>query len=213
MATSRGSADNLFERIAAGKPDRISLDGPRRVAARTWFRERAAEITQVNTKQYFNSADKSRKVDYVGKNDIGRMFSFWYDAKLKKKLPYWDRFPLIFLIESYSDGFLGINLHYLPLSYRARLMDALYRTANNRSYDATTRLIISYQILKSATKYRYFKPCVKRYLFSHVNSQFMRIDANEWDMALMLPTERFQKEKREVVWQESVSQLTGNGTT
>ena len=202
-----GSADYLFQRIAVGKPDRLSLDGSRRVEARRWFRERASEITQVNTAKFLSKADQSRMLNYVGKNNIGQMFTFSYDAKLKKKLPYWDRFPLVFMIETYNDGFLGLNLHYLPLSYRSRLMDALYRTMNNKRNDESTRLIISYQILKSAAKYRYFKPCVKRYLLGHVGSSYMRILPNEWDMALCLPTERFQKARKQVVWQESIEQI------
>ena len=45
--------------------------------------------------------------------------------KLKNKLPYYDRFPLTLPIEQYSDGFLGINLHYLSILMRIRLLDRL----------------------------------------------------------------------------------------
>ena len=45
----------------------------------------------------------------------GRMSMFIYDPKLKDKLPYYDTFPLVLPIETYSNGFLGINLHYLSV--------------------------------------------------------------------------------------------------
>jgi hypothetical protein len=202
-----GSADYLFQRIAAGKPERMSLVGSRKIEARKWFRERALEVTQVNAAKFIARANNDRMVNYLNKSNIGQMFTFLYDAKLKKKLPYWDRFPLIFMIETYSDGFLGINLHYLPPTYRSALMDALYRNLNNNKNNETSRLIISYQILKSASKYRNFKPCVKKYLINHVGSRYIRILPEEWDMAMMLPTERFMKAKKTIVWAESVEAI------
>ena len=126
-----------------------------------------------------------------------------YDAKTKDKLPYWDMFPLIFPIEYYGDSMLGINLHYLPPVLRAQLMNALFTTLNNDKYNKTTRLQISYSILKGASRFGYFKPCIKKYLFSHIRSPFIYISPDEWDIALMLPTQRFQKATSEKVWSDS----------
>lgn len=206
---SSGSADFLFQKIASGAPEGLSLDGEKKQAARQWFRRTAQDITQVDAVRFMNSNQKERYQNFLNKNNIGQMFMFWYDAKLKKKLPYWDRLPLIFLIEVYSDGFLGINLHYLPPVYRARLMDAMYNTKTGRN--ERERLLISYQILKSAAKYRYFKPCVKKYLSSHIQSKFVKLQPNEWDMAMMLPTERFQKKRKQVVWNESIVRVNRTG--
>lgn len=138
---------------------------------------------------------------------------FFYDAKHKKTLPYWDKFPLVFPLDFWqaNDGtnrMLGINLHYLPPVFRAKLMDALYTTANNKKFDKTTQLRISYQILKSASKFRYFKPCVKEYILERVASPFMYVNPKRWDMALLLPTERFQKKSKQYVWNDSVRQFT-----
>ena len=76
--------------------------------------------------------------------NIGQMFMFFYDPKNKQTLPYYDRFPLVFPIELYSDGFLGINLHYLPQKYRANLMDALYSIELlNKAVPSTTRVSLT----------------------------------------------------------------------
>ena len=100
-------------------------------------------------------------------------------------------------------GFEGLNLHYLPHVLRARLMDALYTTATNKRYDASTKLGISYGLLRSAAKYKEFKPTYKKYLTKHVRSRFIKINASEWDIALFLPVERFEKASKSKVWGES----------
>ncbi len=212
MVRITAGADFIFQKIANGKPDNISLtQGSRKQEARNWFRHKAAEVTTVDAVRLMNRAEQSRKLTLLTQLNIGQMFMFWYDAKHKATLPYWDRLPLIFAIELYSDGFLGINLHYLPPTMRAKLMDALYSIMNNDRYDETTRLLLSYRLLKGAAKYRWFKPCVKRYLTSHVQSKFVRILPTEWDMALMLPTERFVKARKTTVHQQSVQQLKDSG--
>ena len=119
----------------------------------------------------------------------GNMYMFFYDPKGKKTLPYYDRFPMIFPIDKTPDGFIGINLHYLPYVLRAKLMDALYDTVTNAKYDTSTKLGITYKILKGASKFRLFKPTIKRYLNSNVRSRFLYIEPKEWDIALFLPVE------------------------
>ena len=93
-----------------------------------------------------------------------------------------------------------MNLHYIPPRQRATLMDQLNRYASNERYDASTRLEISYQVLK---RFGRAIPCVKRYLSDHVRSNTVRIDADEWEIAIFLPVERFQKRSKSYVWSQS----------
>jgi hypothetical protein len=162
--------------------------------SRQWFRQQTKNLTVSPTRMI--RSDRTRLTD---KPLLGRMYLFQYDPKGKKTLPYYDRFPLVFPIDSArtsgfaanGGSFLGINLHYLPLPLRARLMDALYDTITTKELDESTRLRISYNILQQASKYRFFKPCIKRYLISHVRSRFFYIEPTEWEMALFLPLDRF----------------------
>jgi hypothetical protein len=62
---------------------------------------------------------------------------------------------------------------------------------------------LSYDVLNDASKFRYFRPCIKRYLVSQVASVPVLIDPSEWDIALMLPVEMFEKASKEKVWAES----------
>lgn len=175
---------------------------PGRVDTRDWFREKAMAISSVNSSAIIAGNPEYQRTQIVP----GFMYMFQYEAKTKDKLPYYDRFPLIFPFSMQQDHFMGINMHYLPLMYRARLMDALYSVASNQRYDDKTKLRISYDLLNSSAKYKYFEPCVKKYLKSYVQSRFLMVPASEWDIALFLPLERFTVNKNKV-FQDTISAL------
>jgi hypothetical protein len=137
------------------------------------------------------------------------MYFFVYDAKHKATLPYYDKFPLIFPVDRTPNGFTGLNFHYLPLQLRAQLMDALYDITNNDRYDETTKLKMSYGVLKGAEKFSLFKPTFKRYLTSHVRSRFVQIEPAEWDIALWLQTEQFIGASKTKVWADSKKIIKG----
>ena len=178
--------------------------------SRDWFRQQTKNLS-VSSQRMVRS-DRSRLTD---RPLLGRMYLFQYDPKGKKTLPYYDRFPLVFPIDSgrtsgfaaSGGSFLGINLHYLPLPLRARLMDALYDTITTKELDENTRIRISYNILQQAAKYRFFKPCIKRYLISHVKSRFFYIEPTEWEMALFLPLDRFVGSNKSRIYRDSRNRI------
>ena len=176
------------------------------VELRDWFRDKALQLSSRDL-QPTTIISEAKKTSEARRFTPGKMFFYNYDPKHKKTLPYYDTFPMIFGLEKYSDGWLGVNCHYLPPVYRARLMDALYDTINNQRYDDTTKLQINYKIMKAAAKMSYFKPCIKRYLTSHVKSRIIEINPKEWDYCLMLPVARFQKAQQRTVWDESIKQI------
>lgn len=166
--------------------------------ARKWFRDTAQ--TTRTTPESIMRGDKSR---FTNRTALGRMYMFYYDPKHKKTLKTYDTFPLIFPIKRESDGFIGMNFHYLGLKERAVLMDALYDLTNNDRYDEKTKLVATYELLNKSAKYKYFKPTVHRYLSAHVRSRFLEVSAAEWDIALFLPVERFEKQSKRTVFADS----------
>jgi len=191
----------IFSKIA--KDGNAAGFAPNKTAeARNWYRDAAKTVATANRNRLM--ADKAHVIGEITPNAIGRMYMFFYDPKLKEILPHYDIFPLVFPIEFYNDGFLGINLHYLPPVARAGLMDQLYNTTNNNKYDDSTKLNINYRFLKSASRFSSFGPCLKRYLYSQIKSGYLYIEPSNWDIAIMLPTERFKKQSKSTV-QESVS--------
>lgn len=166
---------------------RQSRERPGFMDSRDWYRERARETMNINPTRIVNGNPQNQRANILP----GFMYLFGYDPKHKETLPYYDQFPLVFPFQQDGDSFLGMNLHYLPHLYRARLMDALYDLTNNERYNERTRLQISYDLLNASSRYKYFKPCIKRYLRSHVETRYLLIPSNEWDIALFLPLERF----------------------
>ncbi len=136
---------------------------------------------------------------------LGKMYFYSYNPKWKDELPWYDTFPLVFPIERYPDGFLGLNFHYLAPKHRAILMDQLKAYANNKKFDETTKLRLTYNMLKGFTKIKRARPTVHRYLNSKINSQFVLVNADEWEVALFLPVERFKKASKKKVWAHSVT--------
>jgi len=144
-------------------------------AARTWFSSQTTNVRRIEPRTVVQRSQDA----LMNKILIGRMYLFMYDAATKDKLPYFDRFPLIFPFRVVSGGFYGINMHYLPYMLRARLMDALYDIVNNDKMDMSTKLRISYNVLNGAAKYRFFRPCIKQYLNTQVKSRFLYVNPNQ----------------------------------
>ena len=196
--------EHLFQKVAKNQPFKFTVSELQK--AKEWARSTALDIQTVNPAKMFHKGG-ARLVTKINQDFIGAMIFFQYDPKLKDKLPYYDRFPLVFPIEMYNDGFLGINLHYLPPQARARLMDSLYSTISDNNYDDKTRLRINYQMLKAASRFRAFKPCIKRYLFAHCRSRFFFVETKQWDIVMMLPMARFVKAREDTVWAESMEEI------
>ena len=164
-----------------------------------WFQKQLRDIKSVNRRDLIKDENFRTRARPL----TGRMFMYFYDPKHKKTLPYYDRFPLIFMVEKAKGGFYGINLHYLPHKFRAIFFDRLTDYATNERYDISTRLRLSYKLLNSATKLKYFEPCFKHYLSKHVKSKIIEVPASDWETVLFMPTENFKKSNKTKVWSDS----------
>jgi hypothetical protein len=134
---------------------------------------------------------------------IGNMYMYTYSAKYKDKLPYWDRFPLIVVINKSKGSFLGINFHYLPPKYRVILLNKLMMYATDQKLNEKARLRLTWETLKGASRFKEVRPCIKRYLKSHVKSRLLRISPQDWPLSIFLPLERFGNMKATSVWEKS----------
>ena len=159
-----------------------------------WYRAKIKQFGTPGPLDLIRDGKRNNKPFY------GKLNMFMYDPKFKKTLPYYDTFPLVLPIERYSDGFLGINFHYLPIKLRIKLLDRLVDYSNNTAFDESTRLIVDYQKLK---RVKLIKPTIHKYLAGHTKSQFRRIDADEFTVATLLPVQRFKKSTAQEVWKES----------
>ena len=171
---------------------------PRSKESRAWFMNKAKNLNVSRSKLM-----KEDPIELRSRPAVGKMYMYFYDPKHKETLPYYDRFPLIVMIGPAPKGFMGLNLHYLPLATRAKFLDALLDTINNERYDESTRFRLSYEMLKRASKLKAFRPCLKRYLSSHVRSRLAMVPAPEWEIATFLPTADFEKASSSQVYRDS----------
>lgn len=186
----------LVDAYRAGKLGRNTI------ASSEWLRAQAKKLGTVSRTRLLTGDRNSKTI-------TGSMFFMNYDPKHKKTLPYYDRYPLFFVVQPAPGGFFGINLHYIPVTSRAKLLDSLYSTLSNKQFKENTRLKISYSILNSASKMALFKPCFKRYLFSHIKAGPSFIHPDEWNYVICLPLGKFEKASQGKVYADSRKILAG----
>ena len=178
---------------------------PRTQESRDWFRKRVQRLTRVSRE----SLMREDGINKVNTPLLGSMLMFFYDPKLKDKLPYYDTFPLVIPVEKAEGGFRGLNLHYIPPVLRAKFLDSLLSVVNNKKYDESTRFTLTYRLLKGAAKFRYFQPCFKHYLLDHVKSRFAQVPAPEWEIVTFMPTASWKKASASKVYSESRMKANG----
>ena len=159
-----------------------------------WYRNAVSTLGNVTP----GRAMRAGKIN--ARPTVGRLNLFFYNPKTKEKLPYYDTFPLVLPIGPMPKGFLGINFHYLSPNIRFRLLQQLQRFASNTKFDSTTRLNINWG---NVGRMSLIRPTVKRYLWGHVGSGFLRINLDDAPTAVYLPVQRFRKASAETVYARS----------
>jgi len=169
--------------------------------SRAWFEQQVLIMTrqQLTPQRVLNGNPDQ----LVTKIIPGHLYMFVYDPKTKDTLPYYDRFPLVFPFRKTPDGFIGLNMHYLPYPLRITLLDNLLTFASNQRFDETTRLKYSWALIDGMSRYAAAKPCVKQYLVGHVRTQFRQVESNNWATAMLLPVERFVGASKQEIWADS----------
>jgi len=100
----------------------------------------------------------------------GQLYFFTYSAQTKQ--PYYDMYPLTYVIEYQTGGFLGCNLHYVRLTQRDELAISLLNNSAQGAVAVPRRTL-------------------HKYLYTGVRGQPYRIPSSEWSDVAQLPTERF----------------------
>lgn len=180
------------------------------VMSRDSLRWLESKIKDIKGRSNIASNLSKERNRWVTRFQLGGLYFFYYDPKTKTDLPYYDRFPLVIPLEIYPGSFLGLNLHYLPIKYRLAFLDKLLDTAELNKNDEISRVRVTYDILSATRMYKEFRPCVKKYLTSHINSKIIAVQPNEWDIACVLPVQQFKKQTADYVWEESVEQIRNN---
>jgi hypothetical protein len=168
----------------------------------TWLQDQMRDLKAPIKLAREISKEKSRQ---SGQFQMGGLYHFFYDPLTKGDLPYYDIFPLVIPLKRDTDGFMGLNMHYLPPRYRAVFMDKLMNFAITNENNEPKRLRVTYDILTATKNFKEFRPCLKRYLNSQIKSKILTIQPPEWEVALFLPTAVFKGAPISKVYAESVA--------
>ena len=127
----------------------------------------------------------TERLSTVGRLKIGDLVTFEYSAKYAEELPFWDKFPLVYVTKIHRDGWTGMNVHYLHPKMRARLF-----------YDLDKNDI---DIIDNEMNLL----CTKRYLAEYAKTAPKRFPKEFWEIAVQLPFEKFEKERNASVWRQT----------
>jgi len=163
-----------------------------------WYQDQVRSLSNVTPNSLM--ANKERLVTNLSP---GFMYLYFYDPKYKETLPYYDTFPLCLPFKTTPEGFYGLNFHYLPYQARMGLLSRLMEFRSNNKMDEKTKIMASWKILQQASTISFVKPAVHQYLYAHVRSRYMKINANEWATSIMLPIQQFEKATDTKVWADS----------
>lgn len=197
---------NLFQKVEQ-EAFRRGIQ-PRTQESRNWFRRKVQNM-RVNRYQLMREPEIERVQPGRMRNRamIGSMAMFFYDAKNRDTLPFWDAFPLVIIAGPAPKGFYGINLHYLPIPLRAKFLDRLMDYTTDKAFDEDTKFQARYRFLKKTPKLRYFEPCFKHYLTEQLDSKIAMVNAPEWEIATFMPTAQWRGTSRRNVYRETRKQL------
>jgi len=156
----------------------------------------------------FGDASRSDIGEFTTSLEPGNMYMYMYDPKYKNTLPYWDQFPLCLPFEDTTGGFVGLNLHYLPPMLRAKLLGELLNYTD-KDITETSKIEVKWSILKSFSQFPGIQPTIKKYLYSQVNSRFLKIDPEHWKASIFLPTQNFQGASVQKVYRDSRDKING----
>ena len=129
--------------------------------ATNWFRRKVVELRNTNdlpdadsmTNMGANLRSQYNVSRVVNRVVPGHMYLYEYGAEsYPMRIDYYDRFPLVIVLEPYKGGILGLNLHYLNIKRRLELFVQLSTLLNNENYNFRSKFSrISYDRLKPFT--------------------------------------------------------------
>ena len=189
---------SLFDTLQAGA-QRAGIKS-RTKQSREWFQDQIKTLSVPGR----GTLLKDPALQRTNRELVGNMYMYVYDPKMKKELPYYDRFPLSIMVEPAKGGFYGLNLHYLNYNVRARFLDELMSLESGKATQTSRIKRLRYQLLAGTRKYKEFKPCFKHYLTSHIKSPLSRVPMTDWEIAIFLPIEQFVKKGKTSIWNESL---------
>ena len=128
----------------------------------------------------------------ISDKKLGRMYFFRYTPNKPEET--YDEFPLIFMLYEDADNFSGINFHYLSPKLRAILLGHMLQYMSNKDYSERTKIFARKfrDVIKKNKRFRHAKVSYRQYRNDQVQSKVIQVHPLDWELAIMVPTERFK---------------------
>ena len=156
--------------------------------SRKWYHDYALE--QGINYRSFEMLKKGGK--RISDRKLGRMYFFRYKPNQPDEI--YDEFPLIFMLYEDADNFSGINFHYLSPKLRAVLLGHMLQYMSNKDYSETTKIFARKfrDVIKKNKRFRHAKVSYRQYRNDQIQSRVIQVHPLDWELAIMVPTERFK---------------------
>lgn len=148
----------------------------------------AAKRNNKSIKWFRETVEGIPRAKVATRPQVGRMYTYVYDAKYKKKLPYWDRFPLIIMLDVSATHQLGLNLHYIPPKARQVFIEKILHLLSQKNFGPKAYFKINWQAVKRVPG---ADKMIKMYIRSRIQGHMIEINPMYWANAVYLPTQQF----------------------
>ena len=110
--------------------------------------------------------NKIQSVKPGAKLQLGNLLCWVYNAKTKATLPVWDKLPLVILLDIPKRKYiLGINVHFIPWTYRINFVKSLQANGTKVKYKDIKR---AWQEAKIPGAYASL--AIRKYLLNRIQS-------------------------------------------
>jgi hypothetical protein len=147
-----------------------------RKQSREWYRTQLKNSAPKNivTDERSDEVGDELDRDFNMVTSFPRLYNLMYydyKAKWRRDLPYYDKHPLVFVLEIDGKSFFGVNLHY---------------------YTPEERMGIAMSLAED--RIPKFTKGAHKYLLSEVRSPYLILAQKEWQTMSLLPVEEFVRD-------------------
>jgi len=167
-----------------------------------------------HNKQWFDDTYVSRNINPVEENtktlmDVGKIYTFTYDAKFKDKLDFWDAMPMNFILghlESKSGNVnaFGMNISYIPPQIRLQVLDKIVHIFDtaiirrniekiNEDKRPLKDLPMTYDIAKKILSGSGFEFAIRSYIYNRIKTKPLIVTYQDWWKVATFPSQYILK--------------------
>lgn len=143
---------------------------------------------------------------FLGPIEAGKLYTYIYDPKHAKDLPFYDTFPMFLSMGHLQNGnIFGINLSYIPPRIRMRILDKFVRVFHTRFIknnvialergkpEMMKEIPFFYDVAKQMLAGSGFEFAIRSYLHSHVRSAPRVVTYEDYWRLLAFASDDIQK--------------------